>query len=170
MLRSAYTDIIRSWLFSHDTYRTASTAPIRQNLTKSLPNRIAVLDMDEHTPATSVGSGANSARDNEAIVGIWRAAVERYERDTGTKLAIALEDSVDTASASAIENFIDERAERFASFRADGSARARKWLKPIAATGQLLSSCLGAAVTLVRPDFHLEGDISLTALNSPSRL
>ncbi|KAL1663120.1 hypothetical protein GGF50DRAFT_57577 [Schizophyllum commune] len=104
--------------------------------------------MDERTPATSVGSGANSARDNEAIVGIWHAAVERYEHNTGTKLELLLDGPVDASSARSIESFIDEGAERFARFRADGSARARKWLKPIAATVQLLSSCLGDAVTL----------------------
>ncbi|KAL1727977.1 hypothetical protein EV714DRAFT_275092 [Schizophyllum commune] len=104
--------------------------------------------MDERTPATSVGSGANSARDNEAIVGIWHAAVERYEHDTGTKLELVLGGPVDASSARSIESFIDECAGRFARFRADGSARARKWLKPIAATVQLLSSCLGDAVTL----------------------
>ncbi|KAL1694073.1 hypothetical protein GGG16DRAFT_48238 [Schizophyllum commune] len=104
--------------------------------------------MDEHTPATSVGSSPNSARDNEAIVGIWRAAVERYEHDTGTKIELVLDGPVDASSARSIESFIDECAERFARFRADGSARARKWLKPIAATVQLLSSCLGDAVTL----------------------
>ena len=116
--------------------------------------------MDEHTPATSVGSSPNSARDNEAIVGIWRAAVERYEHDTGTKIELVLDGPVDASSARSIESFIDECAERFARFRADGSTRARKWLKPIAATVQLLSSCLGDAVTLVRPYFLLSREIS----------
>ncbi|KAL1703135.1 hypothetical protein EV121DRAFT_208609, partial [Schizophyllum commune] len=67
---------------------------------------------------------------------------------TGTKIELVLDGPVDVSSARSIESFIDECAERFARFRADGSARARKWLKPIAATVQLLSSCLGDAVTL----------------------
>ncbi|KAI5885783.1 uncharacterized protein SCHCODRAFT_02753104 [Schizophyllum commune H4-8] len=104
--------------------------------------------MDGDTRVRSVGPALDGAKDEEAIVEIWRAAVERYERDTGMKLALLLADSVDVVSASSIESFIDERAESFALFRAGGGARARKWLKPIAATVQLLSSCLGDAVTL----------------------
>ncbi|KAI5885789.1 uncharacterized protein SCHCODRAFT_01161886 [Schizophyllum commune H4-8] len=88
------------------------------------------------------------ARDDAAIVEIWRTAVERYERDSGTALAEQLDGSLDASSSSSIATFIEERAARFAQFRAEGHERARKWLKPIAAAVQLLSNCFGDAVTL----------------------
>ena len=88
--------------------------------------------------------------DDDAIIKIWRAAVEQYERDTGISLAEQLDGLFDASSSSSIMAYIEERAARFAQFRAEGHERARRWLKPIAAAVQLLSNCFGDAVTLVR--------------------
>ena len=121
-------------------------------------------DAPDNTAERVERDGTNDA----AIAEIWRAAVERYERDTGTSLAEQLDGTPDAASADSLNSFIEERAARFTEFRADGHARARKWLKPIAATVQLLSSCFGDAVTLVRPHELCE-DSPLTLPVSLSR-
>ncbi|KAI5885798.1 uncharacterized protein SCHCODRAFT_01161903, partial [Schizophyllum commune H4-8] len=101
--------------------------------------------MADDAPSNTV---EQDGTDDGAIAEIWRAAVERYERDSGTTLASQLDGTPDAASADAIAAFVEDRAAQFTQFRADGHARARKWLKPIAATVQLLSSCFGDAVTL----------------------
>ncbi|KAL1694061.1 hypothetical protein GGG16DRAFT_110665 [Schizophyllum commune] len=99
-----------------------STAPTGSNSSNSILRRHLSLDMADNPP--------------------------RYERDTGANLAEQLDGTPDAASADSLSSFIEERAARFTQFRADGHARARKWLKPIAATVQLLSSSFGDAVTL----------------------
>ncbi|KAL1727966.1 hypothetical protein EV714DRAFT_275079 [Schizophyllum commune] len=104
--------------------------------------------MADDVPDNTVERIEQGGTDDGAIAGIWRAAVERYQRDTGVNLAEQLDGTPNAASADSLNSFIEERAARFTQFRADGHARARKWLKPIAATVQLLSSSFGDAVTL----------------------
>ncbi|KAL1676559.1 hypothetical protein EV122DRAFT_291830 [Schizophyllum commune] len=108
--------------------------------------------MDDIAPDESHIAGrrqeGETSDDDDAIIKIWRAAVERYERDTGISLAEQLDGLFDASSSSSIMAYIEERAARFAQFRAEGHERARRWLKPIAAAVQLLSNCFGDAVTL----------------------
>ncbi|TRM59670.1 ankyrin repeat-containing domain protein [Schizophyllum amplum] len=99
------------------------------------------------SPATSiqpVPASPQASTPASPLAGLWKDAVERYEKTTGVDLAAYKAfDSED-----AIGKHVQQHESDFTKFRADGPQELRSKIKPIAATVQTLCGVFGEAVTM----------------------
>ncbi|KAL1694050.1 hypothetical protein GGG16DRAFT_48212, partial [Schizophyllum commune] len=100
-------------------------------------------------PSTQATSDASESASTQAqcdpFVALMKEAVARYEEQTKIKLDASEHAAFD--SAAGIFAFIDQHAEKFREFRADGPQWLRNKIEPIAATVQTFCEAFGEAVT-----------------------